>query len=146
MSIQRINEDTDDRLYVDYSTIPNVGKGVFAKRPIGIGEIIEIQGIVFKSGGILDKCSASYDGSKLRIGEDIIMLLGYSAMIKKHPYNANIKLHKEDKISFIVTQDIGVGEELLAQCHIKSTSTDHFIRNNDDTAYLSSHLRDFIWL
>lgn len=51
-------EESDDRFYVETSTLPNAGLGCFAKVPIKNGDWLEIIGVYVRKGGIADRCTS----------------------------------------------------------------------------------------
>jgi SET domain len=50
-------EETDNRFYIEKSTIPNAGNGCFAKEFLKAGDWLEVIGIYVKMGGVADFCT-----------------------------------------------------------------------------------------
>jgi hypothetical protein len=52
-----IIEETDNRFYVEKSTIPNGGNGCFTKEHLNAGDWLEVIGVYVKTGGVADFCT-----------------------------------------------------------------------------------------
>lgn len=120
-------EETDERFYIDKSTLANAGWGLFAKVPIKKNDWIEVIGVLVKTGGIADRCTHyarryKFAGSKK---DAKIVPMGYAGIIN-HTNDAalqNMQLtcqkglsKRNEHASEVVYQalrDIEPGQELL---------------------------------
>lgn len=77
-------EEIDLRYYIDKSTIPNAGYGLFAKELLKRGDHLEVIGVVVKKGGISDKCTHFAKRYKFAAGPKFdahIIPLGYGGLV-----------------------------------------------------------------
>lgn len=120
-------EENDDRFYIDNSTLPNAGFGLFAKEKIQKGDWLEVIGIMVKKGGIADKCTHYANRYKFAGTKDDakIVPMGYAGIIN-HTDDLKLKnveltcirgLSKRSQhsseIVYQAIRDIEPGEELL---------------------------------
>jgi SET domain-containing protein len=102
-----------DKLYINESTIPNSGKGVFTSKYISKGEIIEKSPIIIQDTidftGTIKNYLFSYnnDFNKAAVG------LGYSSLYN-HSDNNNANWYtKDDNVYIIALRDINENEEIF---------------------------------
>lgn len=110
-----ILEETDNRFYVDYSTIPNANKGLFAKEKISKGETIEIIGVYVKRRGATDIC-IEYTSRQRYIFKDFYVVpIGFAAMINFTPYKEkeNVICVGTDRAYLEITQDVQPDQEIF---------------------------------
>lgn len=120
-------EETDTRFYIDKSTLPNAGYGLFAKVKIKKGDWLEVIGVMVKKGGIADQCTHyakryKFAGTK---DDSKIVPMGYAGIINHtaDPVLQNMELTCERGLSkrsehssevvYKTLRDIEPGEELL---------------------------------
>ena len=121
-------DDNDDRFYIDKSTLPNAGWGLFAKKVIKKGDWVEVLGVMVKSGSVTDLyCTAyakryKFAGSK---PDTKIVPMGYAGIINHtdDPSLLNVNLTKipglkkrsehSSEIVYHAIRDIQPNEELL---------------------------------
>ena len=79
--------DNDERFYVAPSTIPGAGKGLFARVPLREGDSLEVIGVFVPAGSVSDACSGYADRYKFRVGDLLLVPLGFAGMVNhsKHP-------------------------------------------------------------
>ena len=108
-------EETDHRFYIDHSTLPNAGKGLFAKEKIFTGDKIEIIGISFKRRSISDFCTQYADCYKYLSKDMVIIPVGYCAMINFHPNKEfeNVIFKSEYENFLEVVKDIEADDEIF---------------------------------
>lgn len=122
-----IFEEHDKRFYVDKSTLPDAGYGLFANVPLKSGDWLEVMGVMVKKGSISDLCTHyarryKFRGSK---GDASIIPLGYAGIVN-HSSDSEIRncvltnipgLSKRSEHSSEVvyqfTRDIMIGEEII---------------------------------
>ncbi len=107
-----INEN-DERFYVDVSTIPGAGNGLFAKIPLGEGDRLEVIGALVPAGSVCDVCSRYADRYKFRVGELLLIPLGFGGMVN-HSKRPNMeKVIEGHSVYLRATRPISAGEELF---------------------------------
>lgn len=85
-------EETDDRFYISESTLPEAGRGLFAKVPIKKGSHLEIIGVQVKAGGIANACTEY--GNKYKFAanakkKEIVIPMGYGGIVNHSPDKAS---------------------------------------------------------
>ncbi len=119
-------EENDERFYIDSSTLPNAGYGLFAKVPIKAGDWLEVMGVMVKKGGVADTCTHyakryKFAGSK---GDAKIVPMGYAGIVNHidgERQNVEIRripgLNKRNvnssEVVYYFIKDVEVGEEIL---------------------------------
>lgn len=120
-------EETDTRFYIDKSTLPNAGYGLFAKVKIKKDDWIEVIGVMVKKGGIADQCTHYAKRYKFAGSKDDakIVPMGYAGIINHttDPVLLNMKLTCErgltkrsehaSEVIYKALRDIEPGEEVL---------------------------------
>jgi SET domain-containing protein len=106
-------EERDDRFYVDRSTIPDAGQGLFARVPLARGETLEVIGVLVARESVSDRCSHYTDPYKFRMNGALLIPVGYGAMVN-HATEANVEqLVDGDRLYLRALRPIAAGEELL---------------------------------
>lgn len=85
-------EETDDRFYISESTLPDAGRGLFAKVPIKKGDHLEIIGVQVKAGSIANACTEF--GNKYKFAanakkKEIVIPMGYGGIVNHAPEKAS---------------------------------------------------------
>lgn len=108
-------EEKDNRFYVDYSTIPNANKGLFAKEKIYKGDIIEIIGVYVKKFGISASCIEYTSRYRYKFQDYYVVPVGVAAMINFTPSKeeANVIAVSTDRTYLEVTKQIEPDEEVF---------------------------------
>jgi len=107
------SRDGDERFYVAASTIAGAGQGLFARRPLSVGDTLEVPGVLLQRDSISDQCTAYADAYKLRVGDKLLLPLGYAALVN-HSDAPNMEKHIEKgALYFRVTKPVVAGEELF---------------------------------
>ena len=105
--------ETDHRFYISESTVPGAGRGLFAGVPLVPGERLQVHGVLIPAGSASDRCTRYADSYKFRIGNDLLIPLGYGAMVN-HSEDTNVeKLIEGDRLYLRALRPISKGEELL---------------------------------
>ena len=109
---------SSDKLYIAHSTIPNSGRGVFAKVAIKKGEVIERCPVIaipeHDAEHVNHSILATYIYYLGKTKERLFLALGYGSLYN-HTYepNARYKEHAaEEIIEFIALRDIKPQEEI----------------------------------
>jgi len=113
--VERIDPPT--KVYVDQSTIPGAGRGVFAKEDIAAGEVFEVAPVIVVPFG-----DPATDEEKSVVPHYYFTFkwwygfaLGY-ATIYNHAYEPNALYEKDDELGaviFTARYDIKAGEEIF---------------------------------
>ena len=107
--------ENDERFYVDVSTIPGAGNGLFAKIPLGEGDRLEVIGVLVPAGSPSDVCSRYADHYKFRVGDLLLIPLGFGGMVN-HSKRPNMeKVIEGHSVYLRTTRSISPGEELTFQ-------------------------------
>lgn len=105
--------EMDERFYISESNIAGAGKGLFAKVPLAKGEGLQVLGVLIPANSVSDKCTHYADSYKFRVGNDLLIPMGYGAMVN-HSMDPNLeKLIEGERIALRVLRPISEGEELL---------------------------------
>ena len=111
----KLNSNTSS-IYLKKSNIPNSGRGVFAGKNFGIGEIIEVAPIL-----ILEFSDFTYTKWNLLfeyyfwMDDYVSLALGFGSLYN-HSKNANAKYkldRKKETITFTASKDIKKDQEIL---------------------------------
>jgi SET domain-containing protein len=104
---------SDRRFYIRTSTIPGAGKGLFARTPMVAGERFQVQGVLVRKHSLADRCTAYADAYKFRVGNDLLIPLGYGGLVN-HSLSPNLeKVVEGKKVYLQALRPINVGEELF---------------------------------
>jgi hypothetical protein len=107
-----INE-IDDRFYVNTSTLPVAGSGLFARTFLAEGERLEVIGVFVPAGSVSDVCTRFADCYKFRVGHLLLIPLGFAGMVN-HSRNPNLEKVIEDQSVYLrTTRPVDPGEELF---------------------------------
>ncbi len=105
--------ETDERFYIDNSTIPNAGKGLFTKVKLVPGDRLKVVGVLVVTDSIIDQCTYYADKYKFRVGEALLIPLGYGAMVN-HSSSPNMEKIIEGRTVYLqALSTIAKGEELF---------------------------------
>jgi uncharacterized protein len=107
-----INE-SDERFYLDVSTIPGAGAGLFARIPLGKGDRLEVIGVLVPAGSLADVCTRFADRYKFRLDDLLLIPLCFGGMVN-HSKNPNMeKVIEGQSVYLRTTRAISAGEELF---------------------------------
>lgn len=105
--------ECDERFYLDRSEIPDAGDGLFARVPLEVGAMLEVVGILVAPHSAADRCTRYADSYKYRVGDALLMPLGFGAMVN-HAGAPNVEQIVEDgRLYLRMLRAIDAGEELL---------------------------------
>jgi hypothetical protein len=97
------------------SKIPGAGKGLFAKVPLAQGDRLEVIGVLVPPGSTSDVCTQYADRYKFRVGDFLLVPLGFGGMVN-HSRNPNMeKVIEGHSIILQTLRPISVDEELTLQ-------------------------------
>jgi hypothetical protein len=106
-------EEHDDRFVIGASTIPNAGRGLFARVALEAGARLEVVGVRVTPESAADQCSHYTDRYKFRVNGTLLIPLGYGAMVN-HAIASNVEQVSEgDRVFLRTRRPIAAGEELL---------------------------------
>ena len=107
-----VNE-TDDRFELRPSSIAGAGLGVFARMDLPEGSTLEVIGVRMTRESVSDHCTHFADHHKFRIGDELLIPLGFGGLVN-HSTNPNLdKVIEGDRIRFRANRSIAAGEELF---------------------------------
>ena len=105
--------ENDERFYVNTSTIPGAGDGLFAKTFLAEGERLEVLGVLVPAGSVSDVCTRYADCYKFRVGDLLLIPLGFGGW-STNSRNPNLKKAIDGKKAYLrTTRPIQPGEELF---------------------------------
>jgi hypothetical protein len=108
-----IASEDDDRFIVDVSTLPGAGHGLFARVALDAGDRLEVIGTLVRAGSVSDACTRYADRYKFRVGEFLLIPLGYGGLVN-HSHQPNLEKVIEGRSVFLrATRSISPNEELF---------------------------------
>ncbi|MFO0805910.1 MAG: SET domain-containing protein-lysine N-methyltransferase [Gemmataceae bacterium] len=108
-------DETDDRFELRPSTVPGAGLGVFARIDLPAGSTLDVIGVRVKRESLSDRCTHFADHHKFRIGDQLLIPLGFGGLVN-HSANPNLdKLVEGDRVCFRANRLIAADEELFFQ-------------------------------
>ncbi|MGH9162163.1 MAG: SET domain-containing protein-lysine N-methyltransferase [Vicinamibacteraceae bacterium] len=106
-----VNDD-DDRFYIAESSIPGAGDGLFARAPLKTGARLAVIGVLVAADSVADRCTRYADEHKYRVGDCVLIPLGYGALAN-HSSTPNVaKVVEGHDVYLQALTDIDAGEEL----------------------------------
>jgi hypothetical protein len=106
-------DETDGRFYVDASTIPEAGNGLFAKVPLAQGERLEVIGVLLQPDSLTDRCTHYADQHKFRAGDYLLIPMGFGGMANHSSTPNLVKVVEGDRVYLQTLRDVPAGEELF---------------------------------
>jgi hypothetical protein len=107
--------EQDLRFYVAVSTLPGAGSGLFARIPLDEGDRLEVVGVLVPADSTSDVCSRYADRYKFRVGDLLLIPLGFGGMVN-HSRRPNLEKVIEGHAVYLrATRTISAGEELTFQ-------------------------------
>ncbi len=105
--------EEEERFYISESTIPGAGRGLFLKSPLVPGDRLEVKGVLIPANSVSDQCTQYADPYKFRVGNDLLIPLGYGAMVN-HSKDPNLeKVVEGERVYFRALRPVAEGEELF---------------------------------
>jgi hypothetical protein len=106
--------ETDCRFYLAPSTIPGAGRGLFARVALAAGEELRVMGVLIPAGSVSDECTRYADAYKFRLGDALLIPVGYAALVNHSARAPNLeKVAADDALSLRTLRPVAAGEELL---------------------------------
>jgi hypothetical protein len=114
--------ETDPRFYVGPSTIPEAGEGLFAKVPLNTGDRLRVIGVLIAAHSVADRCTDYADPYKLRVGESLLIPVGWGAKVN-HRDDGNVrKVIEGEEVYLEVCHPIAKDDEIFFRYHEYATS------------------------
>ncbi|MSO56772.1 MAG: SET domain-containing protein [Acidobacteria bacterium] len=105
--------ETDDRFYVAPSTLAGAGHGLFARVTLKEGSRLSVIGVLVQANSDSDRCTAFADAHKVRVGGQLLIPLGFGAMVN-HSSSPNLgRVIEGDAVHLQLLRDVAAGEELF---------------------------------
>jgi hypothetical protein len=82
--------------------------------PLALGDRFAVIGILVPADSVSDHCSAFADHHKFRVGDEVLVPLGYGGMANHSDEPNLLKVIEGDRTYLVALRPIAVGEEL---CH-----------------------------
>lgn len=105
--------EDDGRFLIGPSTIPGAGRGLFAKEPLAQGDRLEVIGALVRADTPADTCSAYADRHKFRVGELLLIPLGYGGLVNYGDPPNMKKVIEGHRVYLQALRVIDPGEELF---------------------------------
>lgn len=105
--------ETDDRFYVAPSTLPGAGHGLFARVPLKEGSRLLVIGVLVQANSDSDRCTAFADAHKFRAGDQLLIPLGFGAMVNHSPVPNLATVIEGNAVHLQLLRDVAAGEELF---------------------------------
>ena len=106
-------EETDHRFEVRGSTIPGAGRGLFARVFLLIGNRLEVVGVLVPADSPADACTQYADHHKFRVGDNLLIPLGFGAMVNHSTTPNMMKVIEEQRVFLEVIRPVSPGEEMV---------------------------------
>jgi hypothetical protein len=106
-------DDPDARFAIGPSTIAGAGNGLFARLPLATGDRLEVIGVLVQADSTSDRCTHFADAYKVRVGNLLLIPLGYAALVNHSPCPNVEKVIEGEKVYLRALRDISPGEEVL---------------------------------
>lgn len=105
--------EDDNRFLIAPSTIPAAGRGLFARLPMSAGDRLVVVGVLITPDSVSDQCTAYADAYKFRVGDRLLIPLGYAGLVN-HSAAPNLeKVIEGDRVYLRAVRAIAAGEELF---------------------------------
>src|SRR5262245_17929057 len=109
-----IAAEPDARFYLAESAVPGAGRGVFAKVQLAKGDVLSVIGVMVPADTILDECTRYADAYTCRVGDSLLIPVGFGAMVNHSSRAPNMEKVVIDNAVFLRTlRPVEAGEELL---------------------------------
>lgn len=109
-----IATESDPRFAISDSSIPGAGKGLFARIPLAAGERLRVIGLLIAANSVSDECTRYADAYKVRVGDHLLIPVGYGGLVNHSATAPNMEKVVEDREVYLQTlRPIDAGEELL---------------------------------
>lgn len=105
--------ESDERFYIGPSTIADAGYGLFAKVPLARGDRLEVIGALIDANSIADTCTRYADIYKFRVGDKLLIPLGYGSMANHSDTPNSEKIIENGKLYLQALRVIARDEEIL---------------------------------
>ena len=105
--------ENDERFCVNVSTIPDAGNGLFARTLLAEGEQLEVIGVLVPAGSVSDVCTQYADHYKFRVGDLLLIPLGFGGMVNHSKHPNMEKVIDGQTVYLRTTRAIHPGEELF---------------------------------
>jgi hypothetical protein len=107
-----LDQPDDPRFAIRESTIPGAGQGLFARVDVPEGTTLDVIGVLVRRESIADRCTHFADCHKFRIGDRLLIPVGYGGLVN-HSTSPNLeKVIDGDRVLFRALRPIAAGEEL----------------------------------
>ena len=107
-----ILDECDDRFYAAASTVPDAGRGLFARLPLKAGDRLEVIGVRVRRHSASDDCTAFADKYKFRVGEDLLIPCGVAALANDSREPNLSKIVEGEFVFLELLRNVDAGEEL----------------------------------
>ena len=109
-----IVDESDARFVLGESNIPGAGRGLFASGPLAAGDRLLVVGVLIRAQSVSDQTTAFADQHKFRVGDYLLIPLGYGGMVNHSSSIPNLEKVIEGETLYLqATRAVRVGEELL---------------------------------
>ncbi len=105
--------ETDDRFEVRPSAIPGAGLGLFARVPLAAGDFLRVVGVLIDADSVADRCTHFADEHKYRVGDRLLIPVGFGAMANHSDAPNAEKVIEGDEVRLRFTRPIAAGEEIV---------------------------------
>ena len=105
-------DEQDDRFYVGPSRIPGAGDGLFSRVPLRAGDRLAVIGVTIRADSPADRCTRYADEHKYRVGDTLVIPVGFGAMVNHAPSPNMAKVVDGGELFLEALRDIDADEEL----------------------------------
>ncbi len=105
--------EADPRFEIRGSTLPNAGRGLFARVALAKGEMLHAAGVLMEPGSVADECTRYADAYKFRVGDLLLLPTGYTGLANHSDTPNAEKAVLDGRLVLRMMRDIACGEEIF---------------------------------
>ncbi len=107
--------EADPRFFIDRSTIPGAGDGLFAREALAEGDRLEVIGALIAADSCADVCTSYANHYKFRVGAFLLVPLGFGSLVNYSDSPNLTKVVEDHRVFLQASRPIARGEELFFQ-------------------------------
>jgi hypothetical protein len=117
--------ESDTRFYIGASTVAGAGDGLFAAEPLQIGDRLHVIGVLVDRDSAADRCTGFADAHKIRVGNSLLIPVGWAAKVNHHDDPNVRKVIDGDDVFLEVVRRVVKDEEIFFRYHDYATNRFH---------------------
>lgn len=114
--------ELDTHFYIAASTVDGAGDGLFAAEPLRIGDRLRVIGVLVDRDSAADRCTDFADAHKIRVGNSLLIPVGWAAKVNHHHDPNTRKVVDGDDAFLEVVRPVAKDEEIFFRYHEYATN------------------------